>query len=106
MGLMLDALAHLAYNRRRLVAALAAVFFVAAGALGGSVADRLDPYGAEDPETETARATDRLEEAGYRVTGVVVLIEGIDVESAEGSARLDGVARELDSDPDVEEVTG
>jgi RND superfamily putative drug exporter len=103
---MLDALAHLAYNRRRLVAVLAAVFFVAAGAIGGSVADRLDPYGADDPETETSRADDRLEDAGYRSTGVVVLIEGIDVESAEGSARLEGVARSLDSDPDVEEVTG
>ena len=54
------------------------VFFVVAGALGAGVADRLDPYGADDPDTESVIADERLEDAGYRTTEVVVLIEGVD----------------------------
>ena len=49
---MFNALASLAQRRRRLVAIGGLVLFMAAGALGGSVADRLDPYGADDPDTE------------------------------------------------------
>ncbi len=47
----------------------AVVFFGAAGAVGGSVADRLDPYGADDPDTESVIAAERLEDAGYRDAG-------------------------------------
>ena len=44
---MFDALAPLANSRPLRVALAALVFFIAAGALGGSVAELLDPYGAE-----------------------------------------------------------
>ena len=54
---MFDALARLADGRARRSALLAVAFFLLAGALGGSVADRLDPYGADDPATETVQAT-------------------------------------------------
>src|SRR3954468_9942694 len=47
--LMFDFLARLANGSARRVALLALAFFVLAGALGGSVASRLDPYGAGDP---------------------------------------------------------
>ncbi len=66
---MFERLATFVQERRRLVAIGAGVFFLAAGALGSSVADRLDPYGADDPDTETVIATERLEDAGYRSTG-------------------------------------
>ncbi len=102
---MLDALARLAQNRGRLVAIAAAVFFLAAGAIGGSVADRLDPYGADDPDTETSIATERLEEAGYRSTGVVVLVEGVDVESPAGRQRVEELTQTIGEDPGVEAVS-
>ena len=103
---MFDRLAHFVQERRRLVAIGAVVFFMLAGALGGSVADRLDPYGAEDPATETSLATERLQDAGYRSTGVVVLIEDVDVASAAGRQRVEELEAKVAGDPDVESVTG
>ena len=49
---MLDRLALLAHRRGRRVVIVAVVLSIAAGALGAGVADRLDPYGADDPATE------------------------------------------------------
>lgn len=53
---MFDSLARFADGSAKRIALLAGAFFLLAGTLGGSVADRLDPYGAEDPATETVRA--------------------------------------------------
>jgi uncharacterized membrane protein YdfJ with MMPL/SSD domain len=103
---MFDRLASLTTRRRRLVALLAAVFFVAAGAIGGGVAERLDPYGADDPDTESVIADERLEAAGYRDVGVIVLIEGVDVSSTAARERVAEISREVRADPDVSEVTG
>jgi hypothetical protein len=57
---MFDALARLADRRARRVGLFAIAFFLLAGALGGSVADRLDPYGADDPGTEAVQAREAL----------------------------------------------
>jgi uncharacterized membrane protein YdfJ with MMPL/SSD domain len=103
---MMDRLARLADRRARRVLALAAVFFVVAGALGAGVADRLDPYGAEDPDTESVIADNRLEQAGFRDTAVVVLVRGVDVRSREGRARVELLAQRLEADPDVASVAG
>ena len=65
--LMFDALARLADGNARRVGLLAIVFFVLAGALGGSVASRLDPYGADDPATETVEGEGTA--AGRRAAG-------------------------------------
>ena len=73
---MMERLARLANRRARRTLVLAGVFFLIAGALGAGVADRLDPYGADDPDTESVIADQRLEDAGYRETGVVVLAAG------------------------------
>ena len=51
---MLDGLARFVYRRRGWVAIGAVVFFLGAGAIGGSVANHLDPYGADDPATTEA----------------------------------------------------
>ena len=101
---MLAVLARLATRRRWTVLAVSAVIFVAAGAFGAGVADRLDPYAADDPETESVRADDRLEEAGYRATGAILLIEGVDVDSPAGRDRVEEIERRLDKERAVSEI--
>ena len=81
---MFEWLAQLAERRGRRVVIVAVVLAIVAGALGAGVADRLDPYGADDPATESVKAADQLERAGYRETGVVVLVDDVDVDSAAG----------------------
>ncbi len=99
---MFDALARLAENRGKWVVVMAVVFFGVAGAIGGSVADKLDPYGADDPDTESIIASERLEEAGYRNASVIVLIEDVDVTQPGGEARVREVtAARCSEDPDV-----
>ena len=102
----MDWLARLAERRARRALLVAAIFFAAAGALGAGVADRLAPFGADDPDTESVVAEQRLQEAGYRPTGVVVLVDGVDARSPAGRLRLETVTRELESDPDVASVSG
>ncbi len=102
---MTDRLARLADRRARRVVILAALFFLVAGALGAGVADRLDPYGADDPDTESVIADQRLEDAGFRETGIVVLVEGVDVGSREGRERVESLARMVEADPDVAAVS-
>jgi uncharacterized membrane protein YdfJ with MMPL/SSD domain len=103
---MLDALARLADRRARRVALLAAAFFVAAAALGGSVASRLDPYGAEDPATESAQARVALEGAGFHPPGAIVVIRDAPVATAAGRARVAAIARQVRRMPDVASVSG
>ncbi|MET0927557.1 MAG: MMPL family transporter, partial [Solirubrobacterales bacterium] len=103
---MIDRLARLADRRGRRVVLIAALFFVLAGALGAGVADRLDPYGAEDPSTESVIVDQRLEDAGYRSTEVVVLISDADPTSAAGARRVEEVERRIAGDPGVASVTG
>jgi putative drug exporter of the RND superfamily len=93
---MIERLAGLANRHARRTLVSAAVFFVVAGALGAGVADRLDPYGADDPDTESVIADDRLQDAGYRDIGVVVL--------AERGAGVGALAAKLRRDPDVARV--
>ena len=103
---MFDALARLAQNRAKLVAALAIVFFLAAGAFGSGVADKLDPYGADDPDTETAQAAERLERAGHRDVGLVVLLRNAPAEAPKTAARAGRISQQLTRDPAVSQVTG
>ena len=77
-----------------------------AGAIGGSVADKLDPYGADDPDTETVEAQDRLDDAGFRDASVIVLIEDVDATTAAGSRRVEEVAALVRADADVAKVVG
>jgi uncharacterized membrane protein YdfJ with MMPL/SSD domain len=103
---MMEHLARLAERRAKRVLFFAAILFVAAAALGAGVAERLDPFGAEDPDTESAIADDRLEQAGFRDTGVVVLVRDLDVRSPGGSGRIEALTRELEGQPDVASVSG
>ena len=85
---MFDSLARLADRRARRVGLLAIVFFLLAGALGGSVAERLDPYGADDPSTEAVEAREQLQDAGHRIPAVLVLVDDAPVDRAATRRRI------------------
>jgi uncharacterized membrane protein YdfJ with MMPL/SSD domain len=101
---MMERLARLADRRAKRILIVAAVFFVLAAALGAGVADRLDPFGADDPDTESVIADQRLERAGFRETGVVVLVRDVDVSSPDGRERIEALTRRLEREPDVASV--
>ena len=102
---MFPFLASLAQRRRRIVIVASVLLFLAAGAIGAGVADRLDPYGAEDPDTESVKADERLEHAGFRETSVVVLIDE-DPTTQEGRERVAEITRLVEDEPEVDSVNG
>ena len=91
---MLNALANLATRRSRAVVVSAVLASIVAGALGAGVASRLDPYGADDPATESVQADNRLDDAGYQDLGLIALVRGVDVSSPadQASDRVAGLA--------------
>ncbi len=103
---MLDRLANLTGTYPKRVIAVAVILFALAGFFGSGVADRLDPYSADDPDTESVIAQERLEDAGYRETSAVVLIEGANPESATGAQRVEEVATATADVEGVRDVTG
>ena len=103
---MFDSLARLANGRAKRVGLLALVFFLLAGAVGGSVADRLDPYGADDPDTETVQAKERLQDAGLRVPAVIAVVQDAPVAKPATRARVEALERQVRERPDVASVTG
>ena len=103
---MLDRLANLTGTYPKRVIAVAVILFALAGFFGSGVADRLDPYSADDPDTESVIAQERLEDAGYRETSAVVLIEGVNPESATGAQRVEEVATATADVEGVRDVTG
>jgi RND superfamily putative drug exporter len=105
---MLSRIADLSHRRARLVIAAAVALAVFAALTAGNVADRLGPYGADDPDSETYKAGERLRDASGLMTGddVVVLIRpGVPVDSAAARERVEQVAAELKREPDVGRVT-
>ena len=103
---MFDWLARFADRRRRWIVAGAVAFAFAAAAIGGSVFEMLEPYGADDPDTETVIASERLEQAGYRETAAIVLIEDVDARTPAGAERVESLARQIAARDDVHRVVG
>jgi RND superfamily putative drug exporter len=103
---MFAALARLAQRHARTVVVVAVLFAIVAAAVGGSVANRLDPYGAEDPATESVKAQHQLEEAGYRFPSVVALVEGAPVSRPTTRARVEALERSVRRNPEVDQVVG
>ena len=103
---MFNSLASLAERRGKRVVVLAVVFFGIAGALGGSVAKHLDPYGADDPSTQSVIADDRLEAAGFRDVSVIVLIENASPTQAAGQQRIAAIEQQVQRDRNVQSVVG
>jgi len=103
---MFDALARFADGNARRIGIFAILFFLLAGAVGGSVADRLDPYGADDPATETVQAKERLQDAGLRPPAVVAVVEDAPVAEASTRVRVEALERSVRGRGDVESVSG
>jgi uncharacterized membrane protein YdfJ with MMPL/SSD domain len=103
---MFAALARLAQRRARTVVVVAVLFAIVAAALGGSVANRLDPYGAEDPSTESVKAQNQLQEAGYRFPDVVALVEDAPVARPGTRARVEALEQSVRRNPEVDQVLG
>jgi RND superfamily putative drug exporter len=100
---MFEMLARLVDRRAKWMVIGAVIGAVAAGALSAGVADKLDPYGAEDPDTESVQAIERLEAAGYRDTGVVVLVAA-NPRSQAGRERISELTRTISAQPAAAEV--
>lgn len=103
---MFDSLARLANGNAKRIGLVAIAFFLVAGAIGGGVASRLDPYGAEDPATETVKAMNRLEEAGLRVPAVIAVVENAPVAQPVTRRRVLALENETRERSDVASVTG
>jgi uncharacterized membrane protein YdfJ with MMPL/SSD domain len=103
---MFDSLARFADGNARRIGLFAIAFFLLAGAVGGSVADRLDPYGADDPATETVEARERLQEAGLRPPAVIAVLEDAPVAMASTRKRVIALERSVERRGDVKSVSG
>src|ERR671923_1189607 len=101
----MERLACLVQRHARSFVIAAIVFFAVSAALGAGVASRLDPFGVDDPATESVIADERLEDAGFRETSLLVLVEGLDPRAADGRARIDAISRKLERDSGVASVS-
>jgi len=95
----MERLAELIDRRARRVVVLAAMGFALAAVLGSGVAQHLDPFGADDPATESVVADQRLHRAGFHEIGAVVLVKGFDAPG--GARRVAAINHVLLDDPDV-----
>jgi RND superfamily putative drug exporter len=103
---MFDSLARLADGKARRIGLFAIVFFLIAAAVGGSVASRLDPYGADDPATETVKAREQLQDAGLRVPAVIAVVEDAAVAKPSTRARVEALEQSVRRRADVASVSG
>lgn len=103
---MFAALARFADGNARRIGLFAIAFFLLAGALGGSVAERLDPYGADDPATEAVKARERLEAAGLRIPAVLAVVRDAPLANRATRARVEALERIVRHRADVESVSG
>lgn len=103
---MFDSLARLADGHARRIGLVAIAFFLLAGALGGSVASRLDPYGADDPATESVKSRDQLHDAGLHIPAVQVVVKDAPVAKPVTRRRIAALEAELRKRGDVESVSG
>ncbi len=79
---------------------------ILAGAVGGGVASRLDPYGADDPSTETVKAEERLQDAGLRVPAVIAVVPDALIGKPATCACVTGLEGEIRERLDVAAVSG
>jgi RND superfamily putative drug exporter len=103
---MLGRLATFLHAHGRKVLLIAVVGAAVAGALGFGVAKHLSPYGANDPATQSVQAMNRYEHAaGHQIdAGIVALISSGNVRNAHARQRVNQVARELRTQPNVASV--
>ena len=102
----MNALAGLVTRRSKRILAAAVVIAVGAIAASTSLSDRLAPFAADDPQTESVRADELLERAGVNAgVDVVALVKTPQgAASPSGRARTAAVASELRAAPGVGRV--
>lgn len=105
-GGAMSRLATLVGRRAKAILVLTVLAAVAAAVVGGGVAKRLAPFGADDPHTESVIADRQLQAAGYRETDVVVLLRGDNPTTVAGRKNVAVVTRMLRHDRDVASVSG
>ena len=101
---MLDRIAALACRHPHRVVAIAAVAAACALTLGGSALDRLHPYSAADPESDSTRAADRVHELiGLDPDpGLIALVRTPGpVRTEAARRRVEGLANRIFLDPAV-----
>jgi uncharacterized membrane protein YdfJ with MMPL/SSD domain len=100
---MLTTLATFIHANGRRVLLVAVVAAAIAGAFGAGVAKHMSPYGADDPATQSVQATDRFEAAAHRKIdpGIVAIVSAGDVHSPAARQRVEHVAGQLRTEPDV-----
>ena len=103
---MFEKLATFAYSNRRRALFVAVLGAAIAGVFGAGVSSRMSPYGADDPATQSVQAKDRFQAATGRQIdpGVIALVASGDVRSRAARQRVESVAAELGSQPDVASV--
>ena len=104
---MFEKLATFAYSNRRSMLFVAVIGVAIAAVFGAGVSSRLSPYGADDPATQSVQAKSRFQAATGRQIdpGVIALVSSGDVRSPAARQRVQSVAAELRSQPDVASVT-
>jgi len=104
---MLGRLGRFTVRRRRWVLAATLVGFLAAGALGGGVFDRLSGGGFDDPAAGSSLAADQLEDAfGAGDANVVLLVTAKDGSVDDDAVAAEGVrlTEELAAERSVEQA--
>jgi uncharacterized membrane protein YdfJ with MMPL/SSD domain len=103
---MLARLATFLFTYRRRILVLAVVGAAVAGVIGVGVANRLSPYGANDPATQSVQATNRFQDASHRQIdpGVVAIVASGNVHTQHAMTRVTQVAAQLRRQPDVATV--
>src|SRR4051794_16624323 len=104
---MFAALARLAVERPWRIVLAAAILALFAGAVSRDVQDRLGPYKAEDPASESVKVSERLrDETGVRADNTIVALARTDApaRSPAGRGQLAQAARELRDVPGVGRV--
>ncbi len=103
---MLTRLATFLHAHGRRVLLVTLIGAAIAGAFGFGVAKHMSPYGADDPATQSVQATNRFEAAAGRKIdpGIVAIVDAGDVRRSAARRRVDQVATQLRSQPDVASV--
>jgi uncharacterized membrane protein YdfJ with MMPL/SSD domain len=103
---MFEKLTTFTYSNRRRVLFVAVIAAAIAAAFGPGVSSRMSPYGADDPATQSVQAKDRYQAATGRQIdpGVIALVSSGDVRNPAAQRRVEGVAAELNAQPDVASV--
>ena len=100
---MLTRLAAFLHAHGRRVLFVAVIAAAVAGVFGAGVSSRLSPFGANDPNTQSVEAQNRVQNATGRQTdpGVIALVRSGPVGSPAAEQRVRAVQRELAGQPDV-----